>query len=390
VVIPCFKEENLLRSLESLKQCARPKKNAEVIVVVNYPKNATEAIKQLNLDTYQQAKQWADVNSTDWLRFYVTLHPDLPEKIAGVGTARKLGMDEAAYRFELIDNHNGFILGFDADSAVSPNYFTALDEHLALYPKTNGIALRFEHPIAGNEFSKEVYDSIILYELYLRYYRLGLKHAGFPYWFYTVGSSFAVRANIYAAQGGMNHRKAGEDFYFLHKIIPLGEFYELNSCCVYPSSRPSDRVPFGTGAAINKLLSGNLKGYPSFHPDSFDCAAQIPVVLEKIYKGEPIQPLISNELYQYLKELDLDNKIVEIRNNANQFEFFVKRFYVWFNGLRLLQFFNQTHPSHFPLIPVREAALEMLIRCGFEVSHNLTEVELLQFYREKEKSDPSF
>jgi hypothetical protein len=390
VVIPCFKEEKLLLSLESLKQCERPKGSVEVLVVVNYPENVSEPIKQLNQNTYRQAKQWAERNSTDWLRFYIILYPDLPKKIAGVGTARKLGMDEAALRFEQTDNPDGFILGFDADSTVSANYFTALDKHLELHPKTNGIALRFEHPTDGNEFSKEVYNAIILYELYLRYYRLGLKHAGFPYWFYTVGSSFAVRASIYAAQGGMNKRKAGEDFYFLHKVIPLGEFYELNSCCVYPSPRPSDRVPFGTGAAVNKLLSGNLYGYPSFHPDAFVCAASIPASLEKIYHGENIQTLIPNVLFQYLNELYLDNKIVEIKNNAAQFDFFVKRFYVWFNGLRLLQFFNQAHPSHFPLVPVRDAALEMLIRCGIDVSRDLSAHELLLFYREKEKSDPLF
>ena len=75
-------------------------------------------------------------------------------------------------------------------------------------------------------------------------------HALFPFAFHTIGSSMAVRASSYMRQGGMNKRKAGEDFYFQQKIIPLCGFTECNSTVVYPSPRPSYRVPFGTGRAM--------------------------------------------------------------------------------------------------------------------------------------------
>jgi len=52
----------------------------------------------------------------------------------------------------------------------------------------------------------------------------------------------------------MNKRQAGEDFYFLQKIIPLGHFTDLTETKVIPSSRPSDRVPFGTGKAVRDFL----------------------------------------------------------------------------------------------------------------------------------------
>ena len=107
------------------------------------------------------------------------------------------------------------------------------------------------------------------YELHLRYLNLFSRFTGFPYAYHTIGSCFGVRAETYASQGGMNKRKAGEDFYFLHKIIPLGEFREINNTCVIPSPRESDRVPFGTGAAIGKYLFRGIR-----HPDL--CSGMFP------------------------------------------------------------------------------------------------------------------
>lgn len=60
-----------------------------------------------------------------------------------------------------------------------------------------------------------------------------------------------------------------EDFYFLQKLIPLGNFGEINSTVVRPSPRVSDRVIFGTGASVtahvegrgNAGLSHNLRAY---------------------------------------------------------------------------------------------------------------------------------
>ena len=73
----------------------------------------------------------------------------------------------------------------------------------------------------------------------------------------------AVRADIYAGQGGMNKRQ-GEDFrIFLHKIIPLGQFGEINNTRVIASPRPSARVPFGTGKAVREFLdNGRIESYP--------------------------------------------------------------------------------------------------------------------------------
>ena len=51
---------------------------------------------------------------------------DLDSKHAGVGWARKLGMDLAIQRFRSI-NFNGIIVGLDADTVVEPNYLNAIN-----------------------------------------------------------------------------------------------------------------------------------------------------------------------------------------------------------------------------------------------------------------------
>jgi len=51
----------------------------------------------------------------------------------------------------------------------------------------------------------------------------------------TVDSYIAVR--------GMNRREAGEDFYFLNKLAKLGDIGQIHATTVYPSARPSRRVP---------------------------------------------------------------------------------------------------------------------------------------------------
>ena len=78
------------------------------------------------------------------------------------------------------------------------------------------------------------------------------------------------RASTYALSGGMNRRKAGEDFYFLHKIGPLGKIVAVRNTAVYPSARLSDRVPFGTGKAQQEWLVQSNRHRFLYHPQIFE------------------------------------------------------------------------------------------------------------------------
>ena len=125
------------------------------------------------------------------------------------------------------NNQNGIIASFDADTLCEANYLIEIENHFNKYPETNSCTVYFEHPTGGTEFSENIYHSIIQYELYLRYYKQALQHTTFPYVCHSVGSCMVFKASLYTKQGGMNRKQAGEDFYFMQKIVPLGNFYEI-------------------------------------------------------------------------------------------------------------------------------------------------------------------
>ena len=62
--------------------------------------------------------QWMKKHSRPEFQFILIEDLKMPERDAGVGLARKTGMDQALYRFNFLNKPNGFILSFDADSPV--------------------------------------------------------------------------------------------------------------------------------------------------------------------------------------------------------------------------------------------------------------------------------
>ena len=254
VALPCCNEANLLASLQSLWDCERPGCAVEVIIVVNSGENASAETLQNNLKTLQDAGEWIQSHFDTRFRFYVLHQPNLPLKKAGVGLARKIAMDEAVVRFNLCNKPDGIILCFDADATCDSNYFCAVEDFFRQNPKTTAASVYFEHPLGGDGFDPLIFKGIAQYELHLRYFLNAQRYAGFPFAYHTVGSSMGVKAGVYCKQGGMNQRQAGEDFYLLQKIIPLGHFGEINQTRVVPSPRVSEKVPFGTGATMQKFM----------------------------------------------------------------------------------------------------------------------------------------
>jgi len=187
IVIPCYDEPDLCRSLESIWKCNRPSCSVEVLIVINASVESESSVINQNLTTYKSFINWKANHTEDKISFYAIVKNELPAKDAGVGLARKIGMDEAVRRFSFLNRPNGVIVGFDADSSCSENYLCEIEKHFIENPKTNGCSLRFEHPIEGNEFDSFIYNSIIQYELYLRYYIQALRYIKHPFAFHTIG-----------------------------------------------------------------------------------------------------------------------------------------------------------------------------------------------------------
>lgn len=356
VVIPCYNETELITALSSLVYCKKPKGTVEVITVLNSAISDLDAVKETNSKMLEKAMNWSNENFLGWLTFYFIDANNLPDKDAGVGLARKIGMDEAVYRFESIKK-DGIIACFDADSTCQDNYLMELEKHFENNPKSPACSIYFEHPIQGSEFSEENYRAIEAYELHLRVYRNALKFCGFPFAYHTIGSSMAVKSKAYQKQGGMNKRKAGEDFYFLQKMMTLGNFTELTTTNIYPSPRISDRVPFGTGRAMQNYLKGENKGFTTYNFQSFMDLKILVEQLENLYKQEVGLP---ESVSAYLVTINFSENLQKIKRNSTSLIHFKQLFFNWFNAFKVLKFMHFARDNYYPDIDVFEVANELL------------------------------
>lgn len=357
VTIPAHNELNIIETINSLHRCIEPKSDVEVIIVINSSENSNAEVLRNNQICFDQLKEWKEENSS-FFKLYVIHEQKLPKKHAGVGLARKIAMDEACLRFHQISKE-GIIVCFDADSQCEENYFIEIEKHFESYPLSSGCSIKYAHPIEGNQFDDSIYEGIINYELHLRYYNQSQKLTGYPGSFHTVGSSMAVRNIAYEKQGGMNKKKAGEDFYFLHKIIELGNFSELNTTSVIPSPRPSDRVPFGTGKAIMKWLEEGKKEFETYALESFIELKYLFDRTELIYRGEYTYENLPLSLKGFFDREEFQSKIKEINKNSSDYEGFKKRFFVWFNAFRILKFVHYSRDEFYPNLPLLESVQDL-------------------------------
>ena len=269
VVVPAFDEPSITILLDSLKSCVEPDCIVEVIIVVNAPDDASQESIENNLICMRNIEKWRSNNKNLFFRLYIVNAGKAPVTGWGVGLARKTGMDEALRRFNTIKNPDGAIVCLDADCTVEKNYFTAICNELVKKKERKACSIYFEHPLSGSQFPERVYNYITQYELHMRYFVQGLKYSGFPYPFHTVGSALAVKALQYVKAGGMNRRQAGEDFYFIQKLSPLG-YFTLNRTTIFPSPRESKRVPFGTGVMIARSMDNNSNGFLTYNNQAFN------------------------------------------------------------------------------------------------------------------------
>ncbi len=355
VCIPAFKEPDPLLPLEALFGATPPSCPVEVLMLFNAPDSASKEDIGVTQKGYETALQWASTHNSHSFRVYPLFAPAIPHKHAGAGMARKLVMDQAVVRFLQAGNPSGVLIGFDSDSSCSNNYLRAIEAQFTTYPNTGGASIYFEHPISGTEFDPRVYEGIILYESHLRYLSQSMRYCRFPYFYHTVGSAFAVRAQTYVAQGGMNRRKAGEDFYFLHKIMPLQHYVHIAQTCVMPSPRSSDRVPFGTGAQMSRFMEQDDNLFETY---PFEAFRLIKPFFEQIAGSyhthyEPEAPL----LREFLLLEGWEAKRHEIRTHSSSPERFQKRFFNWFNGFMMVKYLNFCVRNGLPKQPLQQECL---------------------------------
>ncbi len=257
-------------------------------------------------------------------------------KKKGVGMARKLLFDRIIADY----GTNNIIVSMDADTTFDTNYLHSIAEQFNTIPQLSAIAVPYYHPLGDDDNNNR---AILRYELYMRYYMLQLLRIKSPYAFTALGSAIAFTPQAYTAVGGITPLEGGEDFYLMQKFCKTGHISIYNPEVVYPSSRISHRVPFGTGPAVNKGIAEQEKSYPFYPSALFDDIKETFSSFGSLYNHDCNTPMTTFLQYQ-LKTTDIWQPL---RKNYKKEDLFVRACTERVDGLRILQYLKQEYATRY-------------------------------------------
>jgi glycosyltransferase involved in cell wall biosynthesis len=370
LVIPALAEaEYLPLTLQSIF-CNEPESilnDTLVLVVVNNASPKTDA--SLNQDELREyirdnavTLQWLEAQSRSIsfpLAWIDASSPgnELPPR-SGVGLARKIGCDSA---IEFLTRSNQttnlkelIIFSLDADTLVSSNYLETAGNELRKNRCGGGIIF-FTHQQADTADGQYAIDA---YEKFLHYYVDGLRWAGSPYAFHTIGSCLCFTAEGYLRANGFPARcKAGEDFYFINELVKTSSVCEIRNTTVFPSTRISRRVPFGTGRRMADALLNDKKDFSVYDFRVFDCLRDLLSSIS-VHPHKKADPILSCLRYPVTRDFLEHRKFPVIwerfQRQYKSADAVVSAFHRWFDGFVTLKYIHWLTENVWPRRPLEE------------------------------------
>ena len=320
----------------------------------------------------------------------------------GVGMVRKIGADIALMLMSAGKIADAWIHNTDADARVPDDYFLRTSEQIVSSAgkakKASCYIYPYQHIPDANMAQQEhniYWPAVIDYELWLRYYVAGLQWAGSCYAYPSIGSLLACHSLAYARTRGFPKKLAGEDFYFQNKLAKMGAMINLKGEPIRLLTRPSSRVPFGTGQGTIKISQLNQAGqqYEVYHPLVFDflkgflaaagnwintsekTTAEKELVFYNTMKEylpcsekEPEDPL--RWLQNLLMELQVFKNLHAAEKRSKSSEGAIQQFDDWFDGFRTLKLIHRLRDEMYGSLPLIEAlqASSFLKKAGQTVS----------------------
>ena len=379
LVVPMRAEgRNFLPLLKSLEKTQR-QDGVLLITVVNGPDDSNESIHDSNEESLSLLEDTFHISQgrsccyrigqskrDQLLLIDLASEPWRMSPNQGVGLARKTGCDLALRLVHEGIISSRWIHSTDADVQLPEDYFCAPDP-FSSDSEVAGLAYPFLHEVEG---PPDLHRAIRLYEVSLYYYELGLRWAGSPYAYQNIGSTLAVKAWNYAAVRGFPRKQAGEDFYLLNKVAKTGKIVRPSSQPIRIRGRRSFRVPFGTGAAMNKMVeAGNgISDFKLYHPSVFEALRAVLKSLALFAKhGDLSQfhdqlsfprthPLAAIE--PVVEAMGFPGALEEAKRQSPDSEALLNRLHAWFDSFRCLRFIHQIRDETLPSIPWKRAMNE--------------------------------
>ena len=131
-----------------------------------------------------------------------------------------------------------------------------------------------------------------------------------------------------------------------------------------PSPRPSHRVPFGTGRAVQEMLAGEESHYCTYPPQSFIELKAFLDGLSVMYHEEAPSWEAGPILEDFLREQNFELKLAEMKKHSASYATFCGRFFRWFNAFLVMKYLHFVRSKGRADVPVREAAGWLLEELG--------------------------
>jgi hypothetical protein len=282
----------------------------------------------------------------------------------GVGMARKLGGDLAAFLWARSQLSCRLIASSDADVTLPGDYFEQLTKPVSEHVPSAAWLWPYHHEPGADA---GIDAATVLYEISLRYYVLGLAAAGSCYAYQSVGSTLCVDAAAYLSVRGVPKREAAEDFYLLDKLAKVGPLRRPAVAPVAIRARDSQRVPFGTGRRSREIAEELATGrqFSLYSPQIFRALAAVLRGLDDFARSADVTalsraielgvPEIAEPVRQVLTGLGAFSALASATGQAKAGAVLRRRIHTWFDSLRTLRFVHGLRDSCSPSLPWRAA-----------------------------------
>ena len=338
IVIPCYNEfDYIFDTLASInKQKSNLLEDTLVIIVINNSESDHLNVKENNNKTHQsliKKKYKYDFISIDCFssKYQIT------KNVAGVGYARKIGLD---FALEYALNSKSVLCCLDADTLIDDKYLDKISYNYVINKIDVGI-INFKHQKSNNPILEQ---GIRRYENILKEIAQNIEKTGSPYGYVSMGSTITCNVKSYVACGGMNTKKATEDFYFLQSLAKYTKIEKIKDILVFPSSRNENRVYLGTGFRMGEYSKNKTFKNLDFNQDSYNQLSKIIKIVKKnsMKDGEVIFKELSSQLNKksisFLIEKKVESILDKFKKNAKDIKQYNLFFNQWFDALTIMKF----------------------------------------------------
>lgn len=337
IVAHLYQRKGWLETLVSLRSIEEPPIPVEVLVIVHLSQTNDDKAQDSRLTALAFAQRALATRPRRRIRYHVVEFPDVAPQDFGEGLTRKLAFDEALRRLKAAGNSDAPIVWLDAGVVFDYEHLTQIHRFFQENRKKSSCTVSFE--FIGEEEN----------ELTLRYALQGLRAMRHPHAFYHMASTVVVRGSAYERASGMNRRKAGADFHFLHKLTPLDQHADcpilpLLYLDVPPEIQAQDTV---------------------FAPAAYHLLRDF---AERVLASwqQPVDAIVADvsalhpALAAWLAKVGFRERLAGMQASATQAATFRQRFFRWLTVLEVQHFMNFAHPAYFERVPLVAAAATLL------------------------------